>query len=245
MKNKVVITVTLSMVLLLSLGAFAKNASADAIMFPWVVRSADVTTVVSVVNTAETEAEALGLPFHNNKIHIEYWHKLTTANDQEEICTEYNYEATSSKDDMVTWDIGGHFNGGLPMFNDTSNEVIGVPDMTLAVADPRRAFLLVDNNTESLNCIEPRGACTAKDGTIYGEAIVVEHKTGAAWGYIAYNAAGGLKVDDSDQNLDFSDLEFRDQQGEVIGEGETTQTTLMNPNDATTKLFITPTTGDD
>jgi hypothetical protein len=68
---------------------------------------------------------------------------------------------------------------------------------------------------------------------MYGEAVVVEHKTGAAWGYIAYNAIGGPE--------NFSDADYRDQQGEVIGDSETTQTTLMNPNDATTKLFITPT----
>jgi hypothetical protein len=235
MEKKAVIALTVCIALLLSLGAWVKDASADAIMFPWVVRSADVTTVISVVNTAETEAEALGLPFHNNKIHIEYWNKLTTANEQEEACREYNFEVTSSKDDMVTWDIGGHFNGGLPMFNDTSNEVISAPDMTLAVEDPRRAFLLVDNNTESLV-----DSGTNVDGTMYGEATIIEHKTGAAWGYIAYNSVRGQRnpLDPADQGLAFWDI--FDQQGEVIGSFETTQTTLLNPNDATTKLFVTP-----
>jgi hypothetical protein len=200
----------------------------DSILFPWVVRSDDVTTVISVVNTAQTWAESVGLPIHDNRIHIEYWHKLSTANDQEEKCIEYNFEVTSSKDDMVTWDMAGHFNSGLPMFNDTSNEVIGVPDMTLAVENPRRAFLIVDNATYSLT-----DAGTNIDGTMYGEATIIEHKTGAAWGYIAYNAVGGT--------YDFSDADNRDQQGEVIGDSETTQMTLMNPNDATTKLFVTPT----
>jgi hypothetical protein len=68
---------------------------------------------------------------------------------------------------------------------------------------------------------------------MYGEATIIEHKTGAAWGYIAYNAVGEYE--------DFSDADHRDQQGEVIGNSETTQTTLLNPNDATTKLFVTPT----
>ena len=157
----------------------------DSILFPWVVRSDDVTTVISVVNTAQTWAEAVGLPFHNNRIHVEYWHKLSTANDQEEKCREYNFEVTSSKDDMVTWDMAGHFNNGLPMFNDTSNEVIGVPDMTLAVENPRRAFLIVDNYTDALI-----DAGTNVDGTMYGEATIIEHRTGAAWGYIGYNAVG-------------------------------------------------------
>ena len=200
----------------------------DSLLFPWVVRSDDVTTVISVVNTAETWAESVGLPFHDNRLHIEYWHKLTTANGQEEQCREYNFEITSSKDDMVTWDIAGHFNNGLPMFNDTSNELIGAPDMTLAVENPRRAFLIVDIDTDALN-----DAGTNVDGTMYGEATIIEHRTGAAWGYIGYNAIGGPE--------DFSDAGFRDQQGEVIGNNETTQTTLLNPNDATTKLFVTPT----
>ena len=183
MNKNVVISVMVAMALLLSLGSWVKDASADAILFPWVVRSADVTTVVSVVNTAQTDAEASGLPFHDNRIHVEYWHKKTTANDQEEGCIEANFEVTSSKDDMVTWDIGGHFNGGQPMFNDTSNEVIAVPDMTLAVEDPRRAFLIVDNNTQALIDSEcgvifddhdekDRFGCNV-DGTMYGEATII------------------------------------------------------------------------
>jgi len=231
MRSKVLITVMVVMSLLLSLGAWVKDASADAILFPWVVRSADVSTVLSVVNTAETDAEASGLPFHNNRIHVEYWHKLTTANDQEEKCAEYNFEVTSSKDDMVTWDMSGHFNNGLPLFNDTSNEVIGAPDMTLAVEDPRRAFVIVDNNTQALVDSD-----TNRDGTVYGEAIVVEHKTGAAWGYIAFNAWGGQEDPLGPVLFDNG----TDQQGEAICSCETTQTTLMNPNDAKTKFFVTP-----
>ena len=221
---------TVAIVILLPLGMWVKDAGADAILFPWVVRSADVTTVVSVVNTAETDAEALGFPVHNNRIHIEYFHKMTTANDQEEKCSAYNFETTSSKDDMVTWDIAGHFHGGLPMFNDTNNDMAGVPDMTLAVDDPRRAFLIVDNNTDAL-----MDSNTNVDGTMYGEAIIIEHKTGAAWGYIAYNGTFGS------EDSNFSDEDKRDQQGEVIGVRETTQMTLINPNDAHTKLFVTPT----
>ena len=222
------------MILLLTFWAMSKDACADAIMFPWIVRSADVTTVISVVNTAETEAESSGLQYHNNRLHVEYWHKLTVANDQEEVCTEYDFEVTSSKDDMVTWDIAGHFNSGLPMFNDTSIEVIDLTDMTLAVANPRRAFLLVDNNTEALVA-----SGTNVDGTIYGEATIIEHRTGAAWGYIAYNAWDG-QVDPLGGQLWLDFADYYDTLGEVIGDIETTQTTLINPNDATTKIFVTP-----
>ena len=223
-------------------GEWTATRVGDAVLFPWIVKSDDVTTVVSVVNTAQTQAEALGLPFHNNRIHVEYWHKKTTANGQEEACIEANFEVTSSKDDMVTWDIAGHFNGGLPMFNDNSNEVIFAPDMTLAVENPRRGFLIVENDTEAL-----LDARTPVDGTMYGEATIIEHKTGAAWGYVAYNSIWGTPYfyNTSDQNgevvgriqADFEDTPCMD---DIEDTGEVTQTTLLNPNDAITKLFVTP-----
>jgi hypothetical protein len=221
-------------------GEWEAIRTGDAVLFPWIVKSDDVTTVVSVVNTAQTQAEALGLPFHNNRIHIEYWHKKTTANDQEEACIEANFEVSSSKDDKVTWDIAGHFNGGLPMFNDESNEVIFAPDMTLAVENPRRGFLIVENNTESL-----LDARTPVDGTIYGEATIIEHKTGAAWGYIAYNSIWGTPYfyDSSDQNgevIGRTQVDFEAPCDDPEDSGEVTQTTLLNPNDAITKLFVTP-----
>ena len=228
-------------------GSFTATRTGDAILFPWIVQSDDVTTVVSVVNTAQTWAESAGLPFHDNRIHIEYWHKKTTANDQEERCIEYDFEVTSSKDDMVTWDISGHFNNGLPMFGDISNEIIGVPDMTLAVEKPRRGFLIVDNATEAL-----LDARTPVDGTIYGEATIIEHRTGAAWGYVAYNSIFGLPYfyNSADQNGEVIGRLLREQLPPLPPEemwrfseymkGEVTQTTLLNPNDATTKIFITP-----
>jgi hypothetical protein len=225
-------------------GTWAFSRSGDAILFPWIVKSDDVTTVVSVVNTAQTWAESQGLPFHNNSIHIEYWAKKSTANDQEEMCEEYNFEVTSSKDDMVTWDIAGHFNGGQPMFNDTSNSIVNnaAPDFTLAVENPRRGFLIVDNATDAL-----LDARTPVDGTMYGEATIIEHKTGAAWGYIAYNAIGGLPYfyDTQDQNGEvIGGITVQEHSGSnlipLISLQEVTQTTLLNPNDAITKLFVTP-----
>jgi hypothetical protein len=71
---------------------------------------------------------------------------------------------------------------------------------------------------------------------MYGEATVIEHVTGAAWGYIAYNAEYG-----DEEPLGSVYFENgHDQQGEAICGCETTQTTLMNPNDAKTKFFVTP-----
>lgn len=84
---------------------------------------------------------------------------------------------------LVTFDAACNINGGQALFNDPSP--YGGASFCLNEASPRRAFLLVDNNTpqfvtDGVNL----------DGTLYGEAIVMELQSGAAWGYIAYNAWG-------------------------------------------------------
>jgi len=73
MRTKVLISVIIATVLLLSFGIGLKDAKADALLFPWIIKSADTTTVISVVNTAETDDEAAGWLSHNNEILIQYW----------------------------------------------------------------------------------------------------------------------------------------------------------------------------
>jgi hypothetical protein len=212
-------------------------------MFPWVIKSDTVTTLISVVNTSQSLSEACGLvgPFIiPGTLHWEYFYKESTANDQTEICIEHNFESTTSKDDMVTFDVAGVFNSGLALFNDFGSDPQFVADFTLPVDNPRRAFLLVDNNTDGYVDFE-----TNDDGTIFGEAMIIERGSGAAVGYIAYNAVGGVKIDDFDLNLCFADDDHRDQLGEVIGDDspncEMAPTTLLPPELVTTKIFVTPT----
>lgn len=244
MRSKVFISVFVALTMLLSIGATVKDAQADAIMFPWVVRSDSVTTLVSVVNTAQSLTEACGIvgPFVTpGDIHWEYFYKATTANGQTEMCLEHDFSSTTSKDDMVSIDIAGVFNGGLALFNDVGSDPEFVLDFTLPVDNPRRAFLLVDNNTDSYVNFG-----TNVDGTMYGEAMVIERGSGAAWGYIAYNAVGGVKIDAGDLNLAFNDDDHRDMLGEVIGDDgnglcEMAPMTILPPNLVTTRLFVTPT----
>jgi hypothetical protein len=241
MRPKVFVSILVGLALLLSFGVIVKDAQADAIMFPWVVRSDTVTTLVSVVNTAQSASEACGLAGIPGTIHWEYFYKATTANDQEEMCSEHDFESTTSKDDMVTIDVAGVFNSGLALFNDVGSDPIFVADFTLPVDNPRRAFLLVDNNTTNY-----MNFGTNVDGTMYGEAMVLERQSGAAWGYIAYNARGGVKTDPADLNLSFADDDYRDMQGEVIGDDDTMScemapVTLLPAALVTTRMFITPT----
>lgn len=246
MRSKVFISVLVALTMLLSIGATVKDANADAIMFPWVVRSDTVTTLISVVNTSQALSEACGFSgpfFIPGTLHWEYYFKSTTANGQTERCTEHNFESTSSKDDMVTFDVAGVFNNGLALFNDFGSNPQFVADFTLPVDNPRRAFLLVDNNTDTYVDFGTNG-----DGTLFGEAMIIERGSGAAWGYIAYNARGGVRLDmaDDDLNLSFADDDYRDMLGEVIGDDddglcEMSPMTVLPPDLVNTKIFVTPT----
>jgi hypothetical protein len=162
------------------------------------------------------------------------------VNNQENICNEYDFKAYISKDDLVSFDTSGKINNGLPLWNDDDprhpNDTVGfASDYSLNVAGDRRAFLIVDNNTPNYSL----QAGTNEDGTIYGEALVLEITTGAAWGYVAYNAGGGQGVASYQEDpVSFSD--GADALGEVIGAAEWIPTVILNPNSVTTKFFITP-----
>jgi hypothetical protein len=251
MRPKVLIAALILLTILFSFG-MVKKASADALLFPWVTRSATVTTLISVVNTAESISEACGLPFdHPGELHWEYFYKTDDTdvlNGQTDYCDEHNFFSKSSKDDMVTFDVAGVFNSGMALFNDVGSEPEFVPDFTLPVEDPRRAFLLVDNNTDA-HFDDDIGFQTNRDGTLYGEAMIIERGSGAAVGYIAYNARGGVKDDDDDFNLCFADDDHRDMLGEVIGDDdgglcEMAPVTILPATLVTTKLLVTPTGSD-
>lgn len=231
MKSKAFLAVVVALAMLISFGVAVKDAKADAILFPWVVKSNSVSTLVSVVNTAGTPMPG----DYDSVLHYQYWYKRTTANGQAEICDPVSFKRPTSKDDIVTFDAAGNINGGKALFNDPSP--YGGQSFKLNAEAPRRAFLIVDNNTPGIGS---RGLNV--DGTLYGEAIVLELAGGAAWGYIAYNADGGAATTQSTEVF-FND--GLDLQGEVIDwvtvDGiEWTQTTILPPSIATTKFFVTP-----
>jgi hypothetical protein len=246
MRPKVILSVVVGIALLLSFGVGVKDAKADVLMFPWIVKSAAVSTVVSVVNTAGIAGtyEFQSIPF---RLHYQYWYKNSTANLQTETCTNHSFKQFTSKDDIITFDAAGNLGNGRALFNDPSPYDASQP-MNLIADAPRRAFLLVDNNTPAF--VNFGG--TNVDGTLYGEAIVMELSGGAAWGYIAYNPSGGQ---DSSQTGPVSMYDSMDDLGEVIGgailvtpadisNGEVTQTVLFPVEMGTTRMFMTPVDSD-
>jgi hypothetical protein len=191
MRKKMALSViAIALAMLLGFGSAYDEANADAILFPWIVKSGAISTIVSVVNTAALDP--LAAPFTGvEQLHWSYYYKHDGVggidNSQTASCAELNFKMTTSPMDVVTVDASGNINAGLPMFGDTNNVVAGGTSAALSAFGDRRAFLIVDNNTPLLN-LATQGA--NNDGTLYGEAMVLEIDTGAAWGYVAYNSGG-------------------------------------------------------
>jgi hypothetical protein len=251
MRAKVFIAVLVAFAVLFSFGT-AKEASADAIMFPWLVKSPTVLSLLSVVNTSET-TDCQGGP----KLHYQYYYKSATAADLSldaavadatRICSPQSFYRPTSKSDIVSFDASGAVSDGMAMFNDQppfNGNVTYIPsqfDMNSAPATAR-AFLLVDNN-DTL-CFEDWDSAS-----LYGEALILQISQGSAWGYVAMNGVGGgAEGPASEPTLGFNDV--TDLQGEALrspryyddaddGSLETTPMVHLPLNTFITKMFVTP-----
>jgi len=245
MRSKDLIAVLVALCMLFSFGT-VKNAQADEILFPWIVKSTAVSTIISVVNTAGSN---LGWNYQgiDQILHYQYWYKNSTANGQTEACTNQSFKRPTSKDDLVVFDAAANINDGKALFGDSTR--YGDASFKLSADAPRRAFLIVDNDTPFFTIGNGN-----VDGTLYGEAMVLELAGGAAWGYIAYNASGiGNGGEASQQTGPVAMYDGLDLLGEVlggmgldveplnqIGIGEVTPVTLMPATVGTTMFFMTP-----
>jgi hypothetical protein len=224
-----------------------KNAQADQLLFPWIVKSNTVSTIISVVNTAGSNLgwNYLGV---DQQLHFQYWYKIATdtgtAASQTIPCTNQSFKRPTSKDDLVVFDASANINDGKALFGDSVR--YGDQSFKLSAAGPVRAFLIVDNDTPFFTNTE-----TNADGTLYGEALVLELGGGAAWGYIAYNASGNSNATQQTSPAWFYD--GLDALGEVIGGngsavepigstgiGEVSPVVLQPTQTLTTRFFMTP-----
>jgi len=207
-------------------GVGIQDASADAVMFPYLAASNTVTTIISVVNHGVTAAGARQAPHTPTTLHYTYLFKNIVGDqavDQTSTCKELNYLKPSSPEDLVTFDSSGHFGDteGV-MFSDGTDYTTLGPAFTspLSTEKPARAFLLVDNQQ-------------VDDAQLYGEAVVMEFAGGAAWGYRAYNSTDG-------NNLAPIFGDGVDLQGEVLGVNEFAQFQFMPFDQVVTKFLVTP-----
>jgi hypothetical protein len=236
MKHKILRAFLIIALCLIFSSMTAGYAHADAIMFPWVIKTDTVSTIISVVNTAQ------GDPILDDTLHLQYYYKVpqpntNDVNHPENLCNEYDFLCTISENDIVSFDASGIINGGLPLWNDDDpfhpNDPIFVNDFALPVEGPVIAYLLVDNNTQSF--VEEG---TNVDGTLYGEALIVDVQSGTLWGYTAYNSRYTETATDFNDQVYFDD--GKDFQGEVIDEAEHGWTVLLPPSDYETRFLITP-----
>lgn len=245
MRSKVVIPVFLALAMLLSFGV-AEKASADSIMFPWLVKSNTVFSLVSVVNTSATDNTACPTP----QLHYQYYFKdAASATVNTDSCIPQSFYRQTSPEDIVSFDASGAVNLGSALFNDQPamhGNVTYTPNWFFMNSAPAtaRAFLLVDNN--DTDCFEDATAAS-----LYGEAMIIQISQGSAWGYVAYNGVGGGPFGPASEPLSFSDTV--DLQGEVLrsprfydianssgDEIEVTPTVLLPLDTFITKMFVTP-----
>lgn len=166
-------------------------AQADEILFPYIVNSSVVSTILTVINDDDASVR---------RLHYRYYYK--TVDDNTRSCDEVDYRQPTSPNDVVTFDTGGVFgdaNGVL--FEPAANQVNARYDRNFAVfrnIKPVIAFGIVDNND----------AFKAGVG-VSGEAIVLEFNSGSAWGYKASNHAGIYSLTGNslvlENQYDFSD----------------------------------------
>jgi len=197
----------------------SSNVLADAVLFPHVVVSDTVTTIVSVINTTNDLYNVNGdrIPWNartgQGYLHYRIFYKdaanLTRA------CDEYDTWLPTSVNDLQTIDLGATDGSGV-LF-ETPNRtgharVVGWEGNDYALGTyargdlngaALRGYLLVDNAESDAP------GYVNDEPTIFGEAIVVEWGVGATWGYHAFS-----KQDDSvweqanpdfDREFDFED----------------------------------------
>src|SRR5208337_2311528 len=195
------IVALVAVTVLLSFGAAVKDAKADVIMFPWIVKTAE----------AVGGADSLNNPV----LHYQYWGKDGSTG-QTDVCNEVDFERPTSKDDIVMFDAAGNMNSGQALFEPIPSQPTHVnyagANFSYVATVSARAFLLVDNNIPQVFTDDL--LASNADGTLYGEALVVDLGAGAAWGYIAYNASGGVR-EGSQAPVSFAD--GQDVLGEVLG----------------------------
>lgn len=162
--------------------------AADVAMFPYVVNSATVTTIVSVVDQGgSADGYTAGGATGGSRLHWRLNYKAgANASNNVARCEEVNYYLPSSVNDIQTVDLGGKFGSTTKgvLFNDAgsnNNWKSGTTDTinfmlgknASSGSGVQRGVLFVHN------------AEATTTNNLYGEAMVLDFSTGAAWGYQA------------------------------------------------------------
>lgn len=217
--------------------------AADVAMFPYVVNSPTVTTIVSIVDngTAATQrynnAGVIGnIAGGSNRLHYRLNYKAGAlagmdAASRAAQCQEVNYYLPSSPSDIQTFDLGGRHSTAAArgvMFNDASINNNYVAGTTATI----NYMLGANAGSVQRGTLFIHNADTVVGQTLYGEAMVLDFSTGAAWGYQA------LLVDEGAGNT-AAGFAFNAQATNAVGSAPDILT-FMPAAEVTTRLFVTP-----
>lgn len=218
--------------------------AADVAMFPYVVNSPSVTTIVSIVDlgNAATQrynnAGVIGAGAGFNRLHYRLNYKAGAlagmdATSRAAACQEVNYYLPSSPSDIQTFDLGGRHSTAAArgvMFNDASINNNYIAGTTATI----NYMLGANAGSVQRGVLYIHNADTVAAQTLYGEAMVLDFSTGAAWGYQA------LLSDEGAANTAAA-FNFVPQATNAIGSAPDILT-FMPAAEVTTRLFVTPVT---
>ena len=211
-------------------------AQADEVLFPYVVSSATVGTILSIVNRDPD------VPNTPNTIHFRYMYKEgAAATDNMASCVEVDYRWTSSQNDLLDVSVDDSFGGTTRgvLFNDPSTNAAYAPTTTslsllASLTAPIRAYVVVDNNDNHVAGF-PWGGL--ENSMAAPQATILEFINGAAWGYKGYNSDAAIN------SYEFN--EANERFGEAFGplnrDGE--EFSFKPFAEWTNKLFVTPLAG--
>jgi len=206
----------------LSMGIMSLPSHSDDILFPMVISSNTVTTLLSVVNSGSTET-----------LHYRFYYKTLETQDA---CEEVNFKQPSSPNDLVTFDVSGVFGDSTGVLFEPTTSITYRPFSPFKSVKPVRAFAMVDSNDSQT---------PHPDQSLSGEALVIDFTNGSFWGYIAMNALpiNGVTANRSvvvGNPFDFSDRVER--AGEVLTQNSKGVTTSILPFEAGTEtaFLVTP-----
>lgn len=181
------------------------QASASELLFPYVVSGGNVTTVISVINTATVGFDGTDSRYIRMAVNHKLPNEAGVVNNAA-TCAHVDGVIGSSVNDLTSIDLGGRLGAGA-LFNDTLgaqsdengtytflNNVANIPAFRGYVS----MWNIVDPTITGIERDEVENRVVGT--TLQGDALVIDFNTGASWGYRALNRAA---IDDSGD--DFAD----------------------------------------
>ncbi len=204
------------------------SSQASQLLFPYVVNSTTVTTILSVANLTPPGHPGGGDQFLR---HVYMYKSGAASGAQDALCARTpTIQLSSAPNDIQTFDVGGYFGAGTRgiLFDDPSsnnNWNSGAQTWaSLAGLAPVRAYGVIDNNRNDDADLWPAPY-------LYGEAFIYEFGSGAAWGYQALEDSG---------NGGGIDTDFTNNHRLPSAFIPNTRFSFMPTTEFNTRFFVTP-----